>query len=188
MIYSKTLDERTLILRILRQKSSGMYHLNENLPQPEISISFLIYSWYFIWTPCIKYAYARWRRAFSLSYIPNLGEAHPHSQWAFAFQVRMCISGQSFPVRSMAIPGKKHPHSWRRCAFSVSHIVIPGEDVFPFVIHPHQEWGCASVGMGIWLTGNAHPDREWACASQGMRIVLQGNKSKEIFRILCNYF
>ena len=45
-----------------------------------------------------------------------------------AFPVRMCISGES------------HHNS--------------GEDVYSIVIHPHQEWGCASPGMHI-LTGNA---------------------------------
>ena len=35
------------------------------------------------------------------------------------------------------------------------HIPIPGKDVYSSVIHPHQQWGCASPGMHT-LTVNAH--------------------------------
>ena len=34
---------------------------------------------------------------------------------------------------------------------------------------PHREWGCASPGMGVCLTGNAQP-------SQGMGMCLTGNR------------
>ena len=47
-------------------------------------------------------------------------------------------------------------HSQWGCTFPVSHIAIPGEDVYFIVIHPHREWRCALPGIGMRLTGNAH--------------------------------
>ena len=75
----------------------------------------------------------------------------------------------------ICIPGEAHPHSQRGTSpFPVSHIAIPGEDVYSIVIHPH--WECtSSSGMGVCLTGNGDvPHREWGCASLGMYI-LTGN-------------
>ena len=62
---------------------------------------------------------------------------------------------------------------YKLCAFPVSHITIPGEDVYSIVIHPHREC-TSSPGMWMYLTGNAHPNWEWRCASPGMHI-LTGN-------------
>ena len=82
-----------------------------------------------------------------------------------AFLVRMCF------------PDEAHPHSrGGTSSFLVRHIPIPGEDVHSMVIHPHRGWGCASLGMGMCLTGNGNvPHWEWGCASPGMNI-LTGNE------------
>ena len=86
----------------------------------------------------------------------------------------MCIAGEDM-------------HSRRGCAFLLRHIPISGEDESQWHehphgnAHPHREWGCASLRMGMCLIGNAHltvngdaPRREWRCVSPEMHI-LAGN-------------
>ena len=60
-----------------------------------------------------------------------------HSQGGYRFSVRMCIPGETHPIAGEAhpIPGEANLHSWRGFAFPVSHIAIPGEDVYSLVIH-----------------------------------------------------
>ena len=109
------------------------------------------------------------------------GEAHPHSQWGYEFQVRhIPIPSEDmnsrwgtspFSVR-MCIPHEAHLHSqwgWIIMEWTSS----PGMGMCLIGnAYPHREWGCVSRGMHI-LTGNTHPDR--GCASPGMRICLTGN-------------
>ena len=45
---------------------------------------------------------------------------------------------------------------------------------------PH--WECtSSSGMGMCLTGNAHPHQEWGCAALGMHILI-GN-AHSLYRV-----
>ena len=82
----------------------------------------------------------------------------------------------------MCIHSETYPHSQWGYAFPVSHIAIPSEDAYSFVILyslgmriclngngdvTYREC-IPSPRMGMWLTRNPHPDWEWGCASPEM--------------------
>ena len=75
---------------------------------------------------------------------------------------------------------------YKLCVFPVRHIpisvrmCIPFKDESQWSKDPHWEWrcalpemGCASLGMGMSLIGNAHPHRE-SISLPGMHIVHTG--------------
>ena len=145
--------------------------------------------------PGKSHPHSWWGCAFPVSHIPT-----PSSQWGTSpFPVRMCIPGEShphsrwvtspFPIR-IFIPNEAHPHSRWGCAFPVSHIPIPGGDVY-------SQWGTShsqfpvrhipipgvddSLGMHILIKNGDVLQREWGCDSSGMYIFAGNSHSYIVY-------
>ena len=67
------------------------------------------------------------------------------------------------------------------CAFPVSHIAIPSEDIYSIVIHPHRDC-TSSPGMGMYLTEDRDVPHQECTSSPGMHI-LTGN-AHSLYRVL----
>ena len=107
--------------------------------------------------------------AFVVRHIPILSEdesqwnEHPHWEW-----------GRTSPGMHILTKTGEVPH--QECISSLGMLTLTGNGGVP-------HWEClSSPAMGMCLTGSEHPHQEWGCASLGMHILTKNAHS--LYRLI----